>query len=440
MQINLELMKKHYDEFIPCDCGDCRFFIKNIMNEQPKVCEYLSSIGINPLKPYELMSIYFDKKKEIWYLDCAYIVFGKLDKEISFEIGEVNIFSSLKEKYPLLETDEEYFIISIGKIVMNYKVNTNRHFTFNDKVFVIKNAIDEVDPIGLLKMGSPKNEYIEEAKIIAKSIKRNWVKGKIIQEVFNDQFDEKVSLRKCNEIARNINLTFGLKDYFRDFEENESLKGKVSIEDYEITLKVHDNFVVTNLGGKTYVNGKFYDYIEEQDLLYCFCDFVEKSDVIYVQYKHKHVGFHFSNIFRYFKKIKRSKYSFEKLKNKKDVELVFDNKKLIFGNIDQLNEEKQLFDELDFMIKYYQKTKKKDPNKYTWKCYFWDVHKYVCELEQNSKIITNNKKSISYLKDIMANDGPEYALIIEFYSKSFPKRKYRIGVCVRGEPLIEKIK
>ena len=52
----------------------------------------------------------------------------------------------------------------------------------------------------------------------------------------------------------------------------------------------------------------------------------------------------------------------------------------------------------------------------------------------------NDLLAISYLKEIMANDGPEYALIIEFYSKSFPKRKYRIGVCVRGEPLIEKIK
>ena len=54
------------------------------------------------------------------------------------------------------------------------------------------------------------------------------------------------------------------------------------------------------------------------------------------------------------------------------------------------------------------------------------------------KLSQTAKKNISYLKEILINDGPEYALVIDFHSKVFPKRKYRIGVCVRGEPLIEK--
>ena len=438
MQINKELMVKFYNEFIPCDCGDCKFFIKNILSVQPKVCEYLSSIGINPLKPYELMSVYNHKQQVIDYFDCAYVVFGKLEEEISFTIDGIDIFSSLKEKYPLLDTDQEYFIVSVGKIIMRCMGLTNRHFTFNDKVLVIKEAIDEVDPVGLLKIGSPKNEYLQEAQIIAKSMKGNLVRGNVIQDVFKSQFEVNVSLNKCKNIASKINIYLDMKDYFRDFEEHESLKDKVTFDDGAILLKVHDNFIVSNIGGKTYINDKFYDYIEEQDLLDSLCSFVEKNDLIYIQYKHKHLGLHFNNVFRYFKKVKRSKYSFEKLKHKKDIELAFDNEKVIFGNIDSIYQEKQLFDKLDTMIKYYHKTKNKDPNKYTFNCYYWEVHKYVCELQEKGKIITNSKKNISYLKEILINDGPEYALVIDFHSKVFPKRKYRIGVCVRGEPLIEK--
>ena len=69
---------------------------------------------------------------------------------------------------------------------------------------------------------------------------------------------------------------------------------------------------------------------------------------------------------------------------------------------------------------------------------FIEIHEYICDLEERSKINTDNKKSIKYLKEIMVNDGPEYAMVIKFESKVFPEKKYRIGVCVRGEPLIEK--
>lgn len=42
-----------------------RYFIKNIETEQPKICDYLKYLGINPLKPFELMSIYHEKYKKL---------------------------------------------------------------------------------------------------------------------------------------------------------------------------------------------------------------------------------------------------------------------------------------------------------------------------------------------------------------------------------------
>lgn len=55
MKIDIEKNKRYYENYSPCNCGDCRFFIKHIENEQPELCAYLRTLGVDPLKPYELM-------------------------------------------------------------------------------------------------------------------------------------------------------------------------------------------------------------------------------------------------------------------------------------------------------------------------------------------------------------------------------------------------
>lgn len=333
MQINKELTNKYYERYIPCNCGDCRYFIKHIENEQSEICNYLKSLGINPLKPYELMPIYFEKERKIEYLDCAYVVIGVLEEDFEKEINNIKIYTCAKEKYPLLNIDEEYFLISFGPISMNYAYEYNRHFTFNDKIQIIKQAIDEVDPMGLLAMNCSKDEYIQEATIIANDIKikkANFVKGKYIQEVFKKQFDEIVSMKKCNDIATRISIYLDIKDYFKYFEENEILKGRVSIDNYEITLKIHDYFIFKHKGYKAYLNDKFYCNIEEQDLIDRLCELAKDEDTIYIQYQHRHFGLNI-NYSGYFKKIKRSKYSYSKLRHKKDIELIFDSKGVIYS-------------------------------------------------------------------------------------------------------------
>ena len=54
---------------------------------------------------------------------------------------------------------------------MNCAYVYNRHFTFNDKVQIIKKAIDEVDPMGLLEINCPKDEYIQEAQLLLNKLK-----------------------------------------------------------------------------------------------------------------------------------------------------------------------------------------------------------------------------------------------------------------------------
>ena len=74
-------------------------------------------------------------------------------------------------------------------------------------------------------------------------------------------------------------------------------------------------------------------------------------------------------------------------------------------------------------------------------CYFEECVHYVSQLEQEGVIIKTKGKeyNISYLMDIMVNDGPEYALVIGFFNPYDETTSYEIGVCVRGRPLLKKI-
>lgn len=70
---------------------------------------------------------------------------------------------------------------------------------------------------------------------------------------------------------------------------------------------------------------------------------------------------------------------------------------------------------------------------------FWELYNAVLELEKSEKIKKEpGKKNIGYLKEILANDGPEYCYTIEFWPRGEEEKRYRIGVCVRGWPILEK--
>ena len=97
------------------------------------------------------------------------------------------------------------------------------------------------------------------------------------------------------------------------------------------------------------------------------------------------------------------------------------------------------FDKLDLMINQYNSL---DCTEITRKFeYFLQCLYYVMQLEEDDILIKfkNKKYKISYLKAILDNDGPEYALTIGFYSPYKSNVKYEIGVCVRGTPLLKKL-
>ncbi len=97
------------------------------------------------------------------------------------------------------------------------------------------------------------------------------------------------------------------------------------------------------------------------------------------------------------------------------------------------------FDKLDLMINEYNSLDCDEiMRKYE---YFSNCLSYVTQLEEDNMIVKfkNKKYNISYLKTILDNDGPEYALTIGFNNPYKSKEIYEIGVCVRGTPLLRKI-
>ncbi|WP_409274603.1 DUF1871 family protein [Neobacillus sp. SCS-31] len=73
--------------------------------------------------------------------------------------------------------------------------------------FLVKEVIDEWDPIGLLGMGCPDDEYDPEIKDIVKRLSNSNsvdVLTKEIQEVFIKWFGEHLSTRDCLSAAQKI--------------------------------------------------------------------------------------------------------------------------------------------------------------------------------------------------------------------------------------------
>lgn len=73
----------------------------------------------------------------------------------------------------------------------------------------IKSVIDKTDPIGLLALHCPKDEYDIEAEMIFTRIRENMTAGEIsdiIHAVFLETFNESIGTKPCNSMAQEILL------------------------------------------------------------------------------------------------------------------------------------------------------------------------------------------------------------------------------------------
>lgn len=109
----------------------------------------------------------------------------------------------------------------------------------------------------------------------------------------------------------------------------------------------------------------------------------------------------------------------------------------ICNNLDTVNDNLVIFDEIDEQNHKYNKLKDFLEK---WSL-FEKIYEKLVALELEGKITRDyGKKPISYLMAIIENDGPEYSYIIEFSPTWDNPRIYKVGVCVRGVPLLRRVK
>ncbi len=332
MDINKSKTIEYYDNYNPCRCSNCRNYYKQIKEIYPEICEYLETLGIDPLKPFELVSLLDEKTNEIVYFDCIYIVYGKCDEEEIATINNIDITLN-KENHPDTLIEEDHFVIDFGPIKL--KNNTRfflygGHLSYEEKVDTVNHVLIKYDPIGLIAMHCPKDEYMLEAKLIVDSLENKgfWKLQKEVYYIFKKMFDEKVSKKICRKIAYDIISDLEFNHFYNFLKENNTLQNIEIIGDFTMKLTIHEGFVITKKDRNTFINGKYYYDIEDQDIVDCYCDFVENQDIIYIQYKRPR--FSVFKRLRYFKEVPKNKFNLENYINKNNIDLIFDNKKIIY--------------------------------------------------------------------------------------------------------------
>lgn len=105
--------------------------------------------------------------------------------------------------------------------------------------------------------------------------------------------------------------------------------------EYDLRLKIHEGFVITRHGVNTYINGKVYYDIEDQDLKDTYIDFINNDTKIFVQFKKRNlfkIGFHLFDEHGYFLELAKNESNIERYSKKKNVEMIFDNKTVLYDS------------------------------------------------------------------------------------------------------------
>ena len=73
-------------------------------------------------------------------------------------------------------------------------------------------------------------------------------------------------------------------------------------------------------------------------------------------------------------------------------------------------------------------------------CLYNSIYENLLEMESDGRIvIESGSKNLSYLRELLINDGPEFSCTCVFWEKDNDEKKYKIGVCVRGLPICKPI-
>lgn len=119
MKIDFEKNIEYYKNIqsIPCDCEICQIYYKGIKSRYPEISDYLDSIHVDILRPFELIWLQLEEKKQVEYYCCQYIVFGDCEDNIKMQFGEITLEKSFNHP-STKDIAGKHFVIEFGPIVL----------------------------------------------------------------------------------------------------------------------------------------------------------------------------------------------------------------------------------------------------------------------------------------------------------------------------------
>ena len=115
----IERTKQYYealDSLDLCQCDHCMNYVQEISRSYPQLAKFLSSMGVDPKKPFETMPLEVDENQIIEYLAAQYIIMGDSDDFNENVLGDVHI--SLASSHPSTGIDEAHFVMEVGPIIL----------------------------------------------------------------------------------------------------------------------------------------------------------------------------------------------------------------------------------------------------------------------------------------------------------------------------------
>lgn len=200
-------------------------------------------------------------------------------------------------------------------------MNLRASLTNEERISIIESVLNKEDPMGLIQIGAPKNEYLPEAKIILDAIDKKksavffW---KEIQKIFIKQFETTIDKDVCKAISKKIFTALYDGLFLKELRKHPELK---AMDDY-FCLKVHDDFTLEwREYNYLFINGVFFDECEELDIEEYLPKLTSNSEIYYILYKGKK---------NYYKIVKKTNTNVNDLIKDSDVLMVFDNKSLFY--------------------------------------------------------------------------------------------------------------
>ncbi len=121
--MQLEKTKAFYRQITEhdlCSCAYCQTYRREVKAAYPNVAAYLSRLGVDIEKPFEIMPLDLDESGMLEYLCAQYIVYGTSEDFWETSVDSVHI--GMAGPHPSTGIADEHFVIELSPIYLKLEM------------------------------------------------------------------------------------------------------------------------------------------------------------------------------------------------------------------------------------------------------------------------------------------------------------------------------